>query len=318
MTELLVAPWEPETERPLPPVDMVGGKGYGLYWLAAHGFPTPPTWVLTTAAFDLTIQRMELGEEIARLAQIMADVGDNWTQLQQALDDIKPRRQEIVDRVTQAILLDPIGRVLEKLVLMPTQWAVRSSATVEDRPGQSFAGQFLSLLSVPPGRPLWDAIRQVWASALRQEVLAYCAQRGLPFPRMAVILQPMEPITARDRSGVAFSQSPVPSMPGLLIQAACGAGETVVKGYGGDLYSVEGDTVYIRRMPPPEIRVTGPKGYLEPAPPPDVLPLTEDEARRLAALVERVAWDWEGPVNVEFIWRAGQEPQFVQVRAAAT
>lgn len=318
MTELLISPWEPETERPLPSVDRVGGKGYGLYWLAAHGFPTPPAWVLTTAAFDMTIQRMELEEEIAQLARTLADVGDDWAQLQQTLEDIELRRQEIMDRVAQAILSDPIGRALEKLVLMPTQWAVRSSATVEDRSGQSFAGQFLSLLSVPPGRPLWDAVRQVWASVFRREVLAYWAQRGLPFPRMAVILQPMEPITARDRSGVAFSQSPVPSMPGVLIQVAYGAGETVVRGYGGDLYTVEGDTVHIQRVPPPEIRITGSKGYLEPASSPDALPLTEEEARRLAALVERVARDWGGPVNVEFIWRAEQDPQFVQVRAAVT
>lgn len=318
MTELLIPPGESETERPLPSVDMVGGKGYGLYWLAAYGFSTPPTWVLTTAAFDLTIQRMELGEEIAQLAHALADVGDDWAQLQQVLDDIESRRQKVMDRVAQAILLDPIGRALEKLVLMPTQWAVRSSATVEDRPGQSFAGQFLSLLSVPTGRPLWDAIRQVWASAFRREVLAYCAQRGLSLPRMAVILQPMEPITARDRSGVAFSQSPVPSMPGVLIQAAFGAGETVVGGYGGDLYSVDEDTVHIQRMPPPQIRITGPKGYLEPAPPPDTPPLTEEEARRLAALVGQVARGWGGPVNVEFVWRAEQAPQFVQVRAAVT
>ncbi len=318
MTELLVPPWEPGIERSLPSVEMVGGKGYGLYWLAARGFPTPPTWVLTIAAFDLTIQRMELGEEIAQLGRALATVGDDWTQLQQMLDDVEPRRRDIAGRVAEAVLLDPIGRVLERLVLMPDQWAVRSSATVEDRPGQSFAGQFLSLLSVPSGRPLWDAIRQVWASVFRREVLAYCAQRGLPLPRMAVILQPMEPITARDRSGVAFSQSPVPSMPGALIQAACGAGETVVRGYGGDLYSVEGETVRIQRVPPPEIRITGPRGYLEPASSPDAPPLTEEEARRLAALVDRVAGDWGGPVNMEFIWRAEQDPQFVQVRAAVT
>lgn len=316
MTEFLISPWEPEAERPLPSVDRVGGKGYGLYWLAAHGFPAPPTWVLTTTAFDLTIQRMELSEAIAQLARALADVGDDWTQLQRTLEDIEPRRREIMDRVAQAILLDPIGRALEKLVLMPGQWAVRSSATVEDRPGQSFAGQFLSLLSVPSGRPLWDAIRQVWASVFRQEVLTYCAQRGLSLPHMAVILQPMEPITARDRSGVAFSQSPVPSMPGVLIQVAWGAGETVVRGYGGDLYSVKGDTVHIQRMPPPEIRITGSKGYLEPASPRDALPMTEEEARYLAALVEQMAGEWGGPVNVEFIWRADQDPQFVQVRAS--
>ncbi len=316
MKEMLLPPWESGAEQPLPPIDVVGGKGYGLYWLAAHGFPTPPTWVLTTLAFDTVVQRMELQEAISALETSLRSVGDDWSQIQQALENLETRRQELAGQLTQAILPDPVGRALEKLVLMPTQWAVRSSATVEDRPGQSFAGQFLSLLSVPPGRPLWDAIRQVWASAFRRQVLIYCAQRRTPIPRMAVVLQPMEPITARDRSGVIFSHSPVPTMPGALIQIAYGAGETVVEGYGGDLYSVEGEKVHFQPMRPPQIRLTGPDGYLVSTDPPPGPLLTNEESRHLAALALRVAAAWGGPVNLEFFWRDGQEPQLVQVRSA--
>jgi pyruvate,water dikinase len=316
MTEILLPPWEAGTERPLPPVEMVGGKGHGLYWLAAYGFPTPPTWVLTTTAFDLALQRLELQNAIADLERHLMSVGEDWVGLQQMLENLEPRRREMADQMAQAILPEPVGRALEKLILMPTQWAVRSSASVEDRPGQSFAGQFLSLLSVPPGRPLWDAIREVWASAFRREVISYCAQRGISFPRMAVVLQPMEPITARDRSGVIFSHSPVPAMPGVIIQITYGAGETVVKGYGGDIYNVEGNEVRFQPMPPPQVRVTGPGGYLIPADLPPEPVLTEEECRHLAALALQVAEVWGGPVNLEFIWREGEEPQLVQVRSA--
>ncbi len=316
MTEMLFSPWEAGTDRPLPAVDAVGGKGYGLYWLAAHGFPTPPTWVLSTEAFALAVQRMELEEAIAALEQSLIASGSDWARIQQTLDDLEPRRKEVVDRLAQSVLPEPVGRVLEKLVLMPTQWAVRSSATVEDRPGKSFAGQFFSLLSVPSGRSLWDAIREVWASVFRREVLVYCAQRSIPLPRMAVILQPMGPITIRDRSGVAFSHSPVPNLPGVLIQVTYGAGETVVQGYGGDLYSVEGEEVRVQRMPPPQVRVTGPEGYLISTDGPPDPPLSEEEARYLAGFASRVAGAWGGPVNLEFIWRAGEELQLVQVRSA--
>jgi len=316
MTEMLFSPWEAGTDRPLPSVEAVGGKGYGLYWLAAHGFPTPPTWVLSTDAFALAVQRMELEEAIAALEQPLMASGGDWARIQQTLDDLEPRRREVVERLTQSVLPEPVGRVLEKLVLMPTQWAVRSSATVEDRPGKSFAGQFLSLLSVPSGRALWDAIREVWASAFRREVLVYCAQRSIPLPRMAVILQPMDPITIRDRSGVAFSHSPVPNLPGVLIQVTYGAGETVVQGYGGDLYSVEGEEVRVQRMPPPQVRVTGPEGYLISTDGPPDPPLSEEEARHLAGFTDQVARAWGGPVNLEFIWRAGEELQLVQIRSA--
>ncbi len=316
MSEILFTPWEPDTERPLPPIEAVGGKAHGLYWLASRGFPTPPTWVLSTKAFDIVVQRMELQGLIAGLEKALQSVGDDWPQTQRLLDEIEPQRNTLANHLAQGILPDPVGRALEKLVLMPTQWAVRSSATVEDRPGQSFAGQFLSLLSVPGGRPLWEAIRTVWSSNFRREVLAYCAQRKVPLPRMAVILQPMEPITAQDRSGVAFSHSPIPTMPGVLIQASYGAGETVVGGYGGDLYSVDGENLRIQRMSPPQIRITGPQGYLTSVDSPTGPSLTEEEARHLASLVLRVAGAWGGPVNVEFVWRAGQEPQLVQVRSS--
>lgn len=317
MSEILFTPWEPGTERPLPPIAAVGGKGYGLYWLASRDFPTPPTWVLSTEAFDLVVRRMELQNLIADLEKTLQSMGDDWLSGQQAMEAIEPQRSALADYLAQAILPEPIGKALERLILMQTQWAVRSSATVEDRPGQSFAGQFLSLLSVPAGRPLWDAIRTVWSSNYRREVLAYCVQRRVPLPRMAVVLQPMEAITPQDRSGVAFSHSPVPTMSGVLIQVAYGAGETVVMGYGGDLYSVEGEQVRVQPMPPPQIRITGPQGYLVSATPPAGLPLTEEEARHLALLVGQVAEAWGGPVNVEFVWRAGQEPQLVQVRSAA-
>lgn len=316
MSEILFTPWEPDTERPLPPIEAVGGKGYGLYWLASRGFPTPPTWVLSTEAFDLVVRRMELQGLIADLEQAVRSVTDDWLQAQQWLEEIEPQRSALAERLAQGILPDLVGRALEKLVLMPTRWAVRSSATVEDRPGQSFAGQFLSLISVLSGRPLWDAIRAVWSSNFRREVLAYCAQRKVPLPRMAVILQPMEPITADDRSGVAFSHSPVSSMPGVLIQVSYGAGETVVGGYGGDLYSVDGEDLRTRSVTPPQIRVTGPQGYLTSTDSPTGPPLTAEEARYLASLVLQVAEAWGGPVNVEFIWRAGQGPQLVQVRSA--
>jgi hypothetical protein len=122
-------------------------------------------------------------------------------------------------------------------------------------------------------------------------------------------------MTARDRSGVAFSNSPVPTFPGVLIQATFGAGQVVVDGYGGDLYGVQQGQVQIQPMPPDQIQVTEPMGFMTPWSPPSGLALTENEARELAALVLEVAAKWGGPVNVEFVWRADEGPQLVQVRS---
>ena len=318
MKGLLFTPWgrEDGDQRHIPQVERVGGKGRGLYWLAANSFPVPPTWVLSTVAFDMVVERAGLREAVAEIGRAMAGLAGEWAAAQQALEALEPRRAEVVEALRQAEMPDRVGAALADLPLAPAQWAGRSSATVEDNPRHSFAGQFLSLLSVPKGIPLWNAIRRVWASTFRREALMYCAQNVAPLPRMAVALEPMDPITAEDCSGVVFSHSPVELLPGVMIQVAFGAGEVVVAGYGGDIYSVQGEQVQVQPMPPSEIRVTGTEGYTVPQALPEGRALTEEKARELARLVLQVAERWGEPVNVEFVWRMGEGPTIVQVRSA--
>jgi pyruvate,water dikinase len=316
LKEILFTPWEQDEGRSIPPVDTVGGKARGLYWLAANSFPVPPTWVLGTTAFDMVVQRVGAAEAIAEVERSLTSLAADWADSQQALEALEPRRAEAAEAIRRATMPDRVGAALSDLPLEPAQWAVRSSATVEDNPRHTFAGQFISLLSVPQGIALWNAIRSVWASTFGRTALLYCAQNGAPLPQMAVALQPMAPITAQDRSGVAFSHSPVDTLPGVLIQAAFGTGQVVVGGYGGDIYSVQGGQVQVQPMPAAEIRVTGPQGDTVVQPSPPGLPLTEEEARELADLVLDVCERWDGPVNVEFVWRVNEGPMLVQVRSA--
>jgi pyruvate,water dikinase len=261
------------------------------------------------------VEQAGLVDAIAEIERAIHNVGGDWGQAQQALDALEPQRSKVFEGLRQASIPGLLVQAMEPLVFRRTQWAVRSSATVEDNSLYSFAGQFRSWLSVPAGGVMWGAVRQVWASTFGVEPLTYCAQKATPLPRMAVILQPMEPITARDRSGVAFSHSPVPAFPGVLIQATFGTGQVVVDGYGGDLYGVQQGRVQIQPMPPEQIQVSKAEGFTAPWSSPSGLALAENEARELAALVLEVADKWGGPVNIEFVWRVGASPQFVQVRS---
>jgi phosphoenolpyruvate synthase/pyruvate phosphate dikinase len=314
MIKILFTPQEIRKGQPLPPVAAVGGKGRSLYWLATNGFQVPPTWVFSTTSFDVAVEQAGLVEDVAEIEKTIAGLPDDWAAAQRTVEALEPRRMAVVRALRRAAITNRVGAALTDLPVRPAQWAVRSSATVEDNARYSFAGQFLSLLSVPRGRTLWDAMRQVWASNFRREVLLYCAQHRAPQPRMAVILQPMAPISPQDRSGVAFSHSPVPTLPGVLIQAAFGTGQTVVEGYGGDLYSVQATEVRVQPMPPPHIRITGQTGGTVSEPSPTDPILTQEEARELARLVLAVAERWGGSINVEFVWRAREEPTLVQVR----
>jgi pyruvate,water dikinase len=294
--------------------DLIGGKALGIWWLQSHGFAVPATWVLTTHAFAAVVQAAEIGEHIAALEWATAGQPD-WATTERALQALEQTRREIGDRLRSTPLPGPVEAALATLPQGERYWAVRSSATVEDGSEHSFAGQFASFLATPGGRPLADAVRGVWVSTFGKTVLHYRAHHGTAMPRMAVVFQPMPPVTPADRAGVAFSHSPVPSLPGVLLQVAHGVGTTVVGGGGGELKCVRGGQVVTQAVATPEIAVTAPAGGLETVPEQPGPVLSDQEALQLAGTVARIAELYGRPADIEFIWRAGQGPTFLQVRA---
>jgi len=294
-------------------VDLVGGKAMGICWLQSRGFRVPPTWVLTTQAFDAAVRAAGLTGHIAALESVTANRPD-WVSTELALRGVEDVRLEIVEALRTGPLPEAAAAALGDLPQDEEQWAVRSSATVEDAGSHSFAGQFKSFLSVPRGPQLAEAVREVWASTFEPNVLHYRAQHDTPMPRMAVLLQPMEPITLADRAGVAFSQSTVPGLAGVLLQSTFGAGLTVVSGGGGELKSVREREVTTQPVPTPHALVTAADGGVQPVPVPPGAVLSDPEAYQLADLVRKIARQYGRPADVEFVWRRGEDPLFVQVR----
>ncbi len=293
--------------------EQIGGKALGLSWLQERGFRVPSTWVLDTHAFDLMI-------EASGLADLMADIEEatrhrlDWASVERVLQSLEPVRRQAVETLLSAPLPKGVCAALEPLHRYNRHWAVRSSATIEDGIAHSFAGQFNSFLFVPGGEPLIHAIRQVWASTLSENALHYRIFHGTPMPRMAVILQPMGPITIRDRSGVAFSQSPLPGEPGVLIQATFGAGLTVVGEGSGEIKCVNGTSVKTLGRTTTCAQVTAAAGGLQSVPQPANPVLPDVAAFELALQVQRVALLYGRPVDVEFFWPENDPPTLLQVR----
>jgi len=290
----------------------VGGKALGIRWLQAQGYPVPDTWVLSTEAFDEMVRKTGIAGHIAVLESVTEGRPD-WAIVEMALQGLGMVRREIEQALRDTPLPEVVGEALNALPKNEPYWAVRSSATVEDGSTHSFAGQFRSFLSVPRSE-LRRAIRAVWASAFDKHVLHYRAMHMTTMPRMAVILQPMSPITAEDRSGVAFSKSPLPGMPGILLQATYGAGVPVVDGTGGEIKCVRGSEVTTRQQRTPHIVVSASDGGLQELPAQDHAVLSDAEAKRLAEQVAEIAELYGGPADVEFVWPAHGDPVFVQVR----
>jgi pyruvate,water dikinase len=302
----------PDVQEDAITVDRVGGKAAGLHWLCSRGYHVPQTWVLTTEAFDEMVEAAGVQEHIDALDSVTSSQMD-WAGTEMALQALADVRQALAEALQTTPLPPSIERVLQGLP-QGKQWAVRSSATVEDAESHSFAGQFSTFLSVPGGKELVDAIRKVWISTFDKNVLHYRAERGIEMPRMAVLLQPMDPISQEDRAGTAFSQSTIPGLSGVLIQATYGAGVTVVGGAGGEVKCVDEAQIATYPQPSQHIMVTAEGGGLLeiPARPDGVL--TDAEAQLLAEKLREIAPQYGRPVDIEFIWRDGEEPTFVQVR----
>lgn len=199
----------------------IGGKAAGIVALARAGFEVPPSAVVTTALFDYAVDR------------VVADAS-TLTELRESL-----RKVDL-----PAAFLDDLERHLH--AIGPAPWAVRSSAIAEDGVDHSFAGQHLTVLHVETVAGVVDAIRNIWATALTEDVMLYRSRVNVGVvPRtVAVLLQPMlDP----DVAGVCFTREPTTLATDLaVVCSAAGLGTRVVGGEACDTYFIERPSGYVR------------------------------------------------------------------------
>lgn len=223
---------------------LVGGKAFNLAQIAQAGFPVPPGFCITTAAYQDFVAANVLERDIHALASLPA------TQVHGAALELQQRIRAgcLSDSMREAV-----ASAYQKLTLyqgqQPIPVAVRSSASSEDLPTASFAGQGATFLNVRDEEQLFRAILECWASLWSPQAVLYRARHrlGQSNPMMAVLVQQM---VNADSAGVAFSLHPVTGAEQVLIEAAFGQGESVVSGDSDvDRYVVSRQTL-LESAPP--------------------------------------------------------------------
>ena len=219
-----------------------GGKAANLGELIKMGIPVPEGFVVSTNSFDKLIRENRLDKEIKQLTELVEV-------------DNTPCLLETSRKLKEMILLNPIPtevkmkvveayRQLTKfespsdlhVVKKPAIVAVRSSATAEDLPTASFAGQQASFLNVKGEENLIDSIRKCWASLYEPRAIFYRAKNRISRVSIAVIVQKM---VNSEKSGTMFTIDPSTGENVLLIEAIWGLGEGVVGGeVSPDTYKV--------------------------------------------------------------------------------
>lgn len=224
-------------------IPLVGGKGANLGEMTKAKFPVPYGFAVTVKAWDLFLKENNIKEEIHAVLKL-TDV-NNADELQNASRKIEriiinsPVPKEVVDEVF-ASYKKLSGRFSKALV------AVRSSATAEDLPGASFAGQQATYLNIKGNSNLMVAIRDCWASLFTARAIFYREQNKISHDKVkiSVIVQNM---VQSDVSGVMFSIDPVTNEKDrVIIEAVWGLGELIVQGSVlPDRYVVQKDTFAI-------------------------------------------------------------------------
>lgn len=285
--------------------DVAGGKGANLGELVHAGFPVPPGFVVTAAAYTAVRDEAGIGDRIA-MALDQLDYQDDET-----LDDATAKiRDAIVTAEVPRWLTDAIDHAYRALGDDgdPVPVAVRSSATAEDTASASFAGMNESFLNVTGSEAVIDAVRRCWASLFGSRTVTYRAGRGFDEATMsiAVVVQRQIPST---RAGVMFTVDPASgNRDRIVIEAARGLGESVVSGsVSPDRYVVDKSTMQIVTSEPhrQELMVVPREGggttLRAPDPAENGRPvLDHDEVTRLARLAVRIEQHYGAPQDTEW------------------
>jgi rifampicin phosphotransferase len=234
----------------------VGGKGANLGEMTKAGFPVPSGFCVTTNAYRDFIQTSMDMDELYRLLDQVSY--DDLAQIQILGHKF---REKLVSLLMPNEIKTSILEALEKEG-EGKAYAVRSSATAEDLPTASFAGQQDTYLNVCGQEQILTAIQNCWASLFTDRAISYRAKNGFDHRSvfLSVIVQEM---IFPEVSGIMFTADPITGhRQTISIDASFGLGEALVSGLvSADLYQLRSDEIIKKNISKKKLAIYAlPKG----------------------------------------------------------
>jgi pyruvate,water dikinase len=282
-------------------LDRVGGKAASLGELTAAELPVPPGFVVSADTYRTFIEEAGIDDELFGAMEIdeedssaLAGAQERAYELILGTEMPSDVREEILDAYHS------LGDGEEFV-------AVRSSATAEDLPDASFAGQQETFLNVTE-EDLLECVKECWASLFSQRAIYYRNRQGFPHEDVdiAVVVQQM---VDADKAGVMFTSHPSTGAPQTILEAAWGLGEAVVSGsVSPDNYVVDRATGEVEEVTVADKKVqcikdpeTGETAEVEvPEDERNARVLDDDEIARLVELGREVEEYYDAPQDVEW------------------
>jgi pyruvate,water dikinase len=221
----------------------VGGKGALLGELSRiEGIHVPDGFCVTTEAFRRATAELSIDDRLDRLSQPAPDdrkaICELSAEIRQALEG------GALPEVVASAIMHQLARLGPSAA-----YAVRSSATTEDSPTASFAGQHDTYLNVVGEAAILRHVARCWASLFTERAVSYRLRNGLDHHevQMAVVVQQM---VFPQAAGILFTADPVTSNRRVVsVEASFGLGEALVSGrVNADVYKVRGGEVVAKEI----------------------------------------------------------------------
>ena len=291
-------------------VGIAGGKGANLGEMVQAKFPVPPGFVVTSKTYEEFLDKGELRQKIIDILSDL-DVNDS-SALQMASKKIHDliNGTEVPKEIEEDFIkaYEELSKQLGEEPLV----AVRSSATAEDLPEASFAGQQATYLNVKKPT-LTDSVRACWASLFTARAIFYRVQQKFDHMKVgvAVVVQKM---IQSESSGVIFTTHPTGESDMLIMEAVFGLGEGIVSGkYTPDHYEVDPGNWEIKTKnisPQTQQLVLDEKERVKEVDVPhdkqETIKLPENKIIELAKISKKIEKHYAWPQDIEWAYEKGQ------------
>ena len=208
-------------------IALVGGKGANLGEMAALKIPAPDGFIVTAPAYFYFLDENKLRKRIKE------NIGNLNPEDPNSLNDCSKRIKKLINSAPIPKTL--ATEIMEAYIKLGSTFkqpyvAVRSSATAEDLPDASFAGQQETYLNIRGEANVVNSVRNCWASLFEPRAIFYRNEKGFNHFKVGIAV-PVQKMIQSEVSGVMFTIDPVTNDKSkIMIEAIWGLGELIVQG----------------------------------------------------------------------------------------
>ena len=208
---------------------LVGGKNASLGELINAGIRVPPGFAVTTDSYSVFMEKAGINDTIFSL---LADLDpDNIRALNQAAEKVQEMiKTAVIPSDVQNAIAEGYSLLCKKCDVEAVPVAVRSSATAEDLPTASFAGQQDTYLWIISADRVIESVRKCWASLYTPRAISYRVKNDFPHEKVLISVGVQKMVNSK-AAGVMFTLNPTDGdISKVVLEGSWGLGETVVSG----------------------------------------------------------------------------------------